>query len=75
MAAHVIAESYIGKSDTTCVDTCPVDCIHPERNTTDDGGRRGFDECHSFRNPGAMLGPRVSRLTRTAGYIETTAVL
>ena len=26
--AHVIAEPCIGTKDTSCVDVCPVDCIH-----------------------------------------------
>lgn len=26
---HVIAEPCIGTKDTSCVDVCPVDCIHP----------------------------------------------
>ncbi|MBI2683931.1 MAG: ferredoxin family protein [Actinobacteria bacterium] len=27
--AYVIAEPCIGTKDTSCVDVCPVDCIHP----------------------------------------------
>ena len=27
--AHVIAEPCIGTKDTSCVQVCPVDCIHP----------------------------------------------
>lgn len=26
---HIIAEPCIGTKDTSCVDVCPVDCIHP----------------------------------------------
>jgi NAD-dependent dihydropyrimidine dehydrogenase PreA subunit len=26
---HVIAEPCIGTKDTSCVEVCPVDCIHP----------------------------------------------
>ena len=29
---HVIAEPCIGTKDTSCVDVCPVDCIHPTKN-------------------------------------------
>ena len=29
---HIIAEPCIGTKDTSCVEVCPVDCIHP---TTD----------------------------------------
>ncbi len=27
--AYVIAEPCIGTKDTSCVEVCPVDCIHP----------------------------------------------
>ena len=26
---HIIAEPCVGTKDTSCVDVCPVDCIHP----------------------------------------------
>lgn len=42
--AYVIAEPCIGTKDTACVDACPVDCIHPEKNTKYDDARSGFDE-------------------------------
>jgi len=29
--AYVIAEPCIGTKDTSCVDACPVDCIHPRK--------------------------------------------
>lgn len=29
--AHVIAEPCIGTKDSSCVDVCPVDCIHPSK--------------------------------------------
>src|SRR6266849_3129271 len=41
--AYVIAEPCIGTKDTACVDACPVDCIHPKKNTTYNDGRPGFD--------------------------------
>ncbi|MBL0921927.1 MAG: 4Fe-4S binding protein [Phycisphaerales bacterium] len=28
---HVIAEPCIGTKDVSCVDVCPVDCIHPTK--------------------------------------------
>jgi ferredoxin len=31
--AYVIAEPCIGVKDTACVDACPVDCIHPKKNS------------------------------------------
>lgn len=30
--AYVIAEPCIGTKDASCVDVCPVDCIHPRRD-------------------------------------------
>ena len=32
---HVIAEPCIGTKDTSCVDVCPVDCIHPTKGETE----------------------------------------
>lgn len=32
---HVIAEPCIATKDTSCVDVCPVDCIHPTKNEKD----------------------------------------
>ncbi len=32
--AYVIAEPCIGVKDTSCVDACPVDCIHPKKDET-----------------------------------------
>jgi NAD-dependent dihydropyrimidine dehydrogenase PreA subunit len=32
--AYVIAEPCIGVKDTSCVDVCPVDCIHPRKDET-----------------------------------------
>src|SRR5260370_33258319 len=43
MLAYVIAEPCIGTKDTACVDACPVDCIHPMKNTTYNDGRPTFD--------------------------------
>lgn len=31
--AFVIAEPCIGVKDTSCVDSCPVDCIHPTKGS------------------------------------------
>lgn len=33
--AHVITSPCIGTKDTSCVEVCPVDCIHPHKD--DDG--------------------------------------
>ncbi len=56
--AYVIAEPCIGPKDTACVDACPVDCIHPKKNTTYDDGRPTFDEvdeCLNFNSKGFFL--------------------
>jgi NAD-dependent dihydropyrimidine dehydrogenase PreA subunit len=42
--AYIIAEPCLGTKDTSCVDVCPVDCIHPAKNRTYDDGRPTFDE-------------------------------
>ena len=31
---HIIAEPCIGTKDTSCVDVCPVDCIHPTSDSS-----------------------------------------
>ncbi|MGI9014350.1 MAG: 4Fe-4S dicluster domain-containing protein [Phycisphaerales bacterium] len=33
--AHVIAEPCIGTKDVSCVEVCPVDCIHPSKDDSD----------------------------------------
>lgn len=30
--AYVITEPCIGEKDASCVDVCPVDCIHPRKD-------------------------------------------
>ena len=42
--AYVIAEPCIGTKDTACVDACPVDCIHPKKDSEKFAGRR--DDLH-----------------------------
>lgn len=32
---YVITEKCIGTKDMSCVDVCPVDCIHPNKNDAD----------------------------------------
>ena len=31
--AYVIAEPCIGTKDAACIDACPVDCIHPKKDS------------------------------------------
>jgi ferredoxin len=33
--AYIIAEPCIGTKDNSCVDVCPVDCIHPTQDEAD----------------------------------------
>ena len=35
---YVIAEPCIGTKDTACVEVCPVDCIHPKKDSADHAG-------------------------------------
>jgi NAD-dependent dihydropyrimidine dehydrogenase PreA subunit len=42
--AYIIAEPCIGTKDTACVDACPVDCIHPKKDTQYEDGRPVFDQ-------------------------------
>jgi NAD-dependent dihydropyrimidine dehydrogenase PreA subunit len=43
---YVIAQPCIGTKDTSCVDVCPVDCIHPSANEPE------FDEAEQlYINP------------------------
>lgn len=32
---YVIAEPCIGTKDAACVEVCPVDCIHPKKDSPD----------------------------------------
>jgi len=44
VAYGLIAEPCVGVKDASCVDVCPVDCIHPKKNTSYDDGGPGFDD-------------------------------
>jgi NAD-dependent dihydropyrimidine dehydrogenase PreA subunit len=48
--AFVIAEPCIGTKDTACVDACPVDCVHPKKNTTPAGAGRNKFSTYSQRS-------------------------
>ena len=41
--AYVIAEPCIGTKDNSCVEVCPVDCIHP---TPDEPGYDAVEHLH-----------------------------
>ena len=45
--AFIIAEPCIGTKDTACVDACPVDCIHPKKDTKYDDVVRGSNKLTS----------------------------
>ena len=45
---HIIVEPCIGTCDTSCVDVCPVDCIHPREGYEDVNTKMLYidpDEC------------------------------
>jgi NAD-dependent dihydropyrimidine dehydrogenase PreA subunit len=41
--AYVITEPCIGTKDASCVDVCPVDCIHPRK---DEPGFEGVQQLY-----------------------------
>ena len=41
--AYVIAEPCIGQKDNSCVEVCPVDCIHP---TPDEADYEGVEQLY-----------------------------
>ncbi|MHB8633947.1 MAG: 4Fe-4S dicluster domain-containing protein [Thermoplasmatota archaeon] len=43
---RVITSKCIGTKDTSCVDVCPVDCIHPKKDDADFANQQ-----HLFINP------------------------
>jgi ferredoxin len=46
----VIVEPCIGSKDASCVEVCPVDCIHPTKD------EEGFAEAeHLFIDPGECI--------------------
>ena len=73
--AFVIAEPCIGTKDTACVDACPVDCIHPKKDTREIRGRRDdiyrSGGVHRLRRVRPRL-PRFGdlRARRSAGEVE-----
>ena len=48
--AYVITEPCIGTKDNSCVEVCPVDCIHPTEDEP------GYDEAEQlFINPAECI--------------------
>ena len=46
--AYIIAEPCIGTCDASCVEVCPVDCIHPADGQDDPADKQLYidpDEC------------------------------
>jgi ferredoxin len=43
LVAYVIAEPCIGTKDNSCVEVCPVDCIHP---TPDEPDYEGVEQLY-----------------------------
>ena len=73
--AYVIAEPCIGTKDTACVDACPVDCIHPKKDS-DKFADRG-DALHRsgrmhrlWRLRSGLPGVGHLRARRPAGKVE-----
>ncbi len=48
--AYVITEPCIGRKETSCVEVCPMDCIHP---TPDEPGFEATDQL--FIDPGECI--------------------
>ena len=46
---YVITQPCIGVKDASCVDVCPVDCIHPNSNEPE------FDEQQIYINPNECI--------------------
>lgn len=48
--AFVITQPCIGTKDASCVDVCPVDCIHPQP------GEPGYEDAeHLYINPNECI--------------------
>ena len=63
--AYVIAEPCIGTKDNSCVEVCPVDCIHPTPDEPD------YDKVEKlYHRPG-----RVHRLRRLRRGVPRGRVL
>ena len=46
--AYIITEPCVGTCDTSCVEVCPVDCIHPAEGFDDPADKQLYidpDEC------------------------------
>jgi len=49
---RVITSACIGTKDTSCVDVCPVDCIHPHQNDDKGAYQQSFEEVeHLYIDP------------------------
>jgi NAD-dependent dihydropyrimidine dehydrogenase PreA subunit len=60
--AYIIAEPCIGTKDTACVDACPVDCIHPKKDSSMKMAGRGSircTNCSSTRSLGGHPNPAI----------------
>jgi len=69
--AYVIAEPCIGVKDASCVDACPVDCIHPKKNATYNDGRPGFDGVPQlYIDPVECIAALASRFARCRPFFH-----
>ena len=49
---RVITSKCIGTKDTSCVDVCPVDCIHPHKGDAAGAFKQDFEAAqHLFIDP------------------------
>lgn len=49
---RVITSACVGTKDASCVDVCPVDCIHPHDGDSDGDYKQSFaDAEHLYINP------------------------
>src|ERR1035441_8000219 len=66
--AYVIAEPCINTKDTACVDACPVDCIHPKK----DSDKFATEEMLYIDPSSAFIAARACRFARFRGFSRWT---
>ena len=69
--AYVIAEPCIGQKDNSCVEVCPVDCIHP---TPDEPDYEGVEQLTSIRMSASTATPASRRARLTPASPRTNSL-
>jgi NAD-dependent dihydropyrimidine dehydrogenase PreA subunit len=69
---YVIAEPCIGVKDTACVDACPVDCIHPKKNTTYDARTSTKSRSFTLTPWSALIAARACPSARSPRFSRWT---